>query len=120
MKRHSKAKKAKKTARKAKRKSLKPRKSVRRLKKVKRSIKRTSKRSVKRSKRSVKRSPKSSKQPKKAIRKNTESMVFDPLDQVTVTCSNCGRKFDMVMLHGLTTEGMLCQRCSFGEIQFPE
>jgi DNA-directed RNA polymerase subunit RPC12/RpoP len=110
MKQRSKAKKVKKTARKTKRKSLKlAKKSARRSKKIKRSVKINSKRSLKKSK-----------QPKKLSNKSKGSMVFDPLDQVSVTCSNCGRKFDMVMLHGLSTEGMLCQRCSFGEIQFPE
>tara|TARA_Y100000310_G_C20703867_1_gene832775 strand:+ start:3964 stop:4107 length:144 start_codon:yes stop_codon:yes gene_type:complete len=47
-------------------------------------------------------------------------MMFDPLEQVTVACSNCKREFNIVKLHGLSTEGMICQRCSVGEIQFPE
>ncbi|MBI2664104.1 hypothetical protein HYX10_02040 [Candidatus Woesearchaeota archaeon] len=48
------------------------------------------------------------------------TMMFDPLEQVTVKCENCGRSFNIVKLHGLSTEGMICQRCSVGEIEFPE
>lgn len=47
-------------------------------------------------------------------------MMFEPLEQVSVACSNCGRQFNIVKLHGLSMEGMICQRCSIGEVQFPE
>ena len=52
--------------------------------------------------------------------KTSQSLMFDPLEQVTVKCSNCGREFNIVKLQGLSTEGMICQRCAVGEIEFPE
>ena len=48
------------------------------------------------------------------------SMFMEPLEQVTVTCSSCNRKFSIVKIQNLKTEGMICQRCSVGEIQFPD
>lgn len=48
------------------------------------------------------------------------SFVSEPLEQVTVTCANCGRQFTVVKLPGLSMEGMICQRCELGEIEFPE
>ncbi len=52
--------------------------------------------------------------------KPSQSMMFEPLEQVTVSCSNCGRQFNIVKLHGLSMEGMICQRCAIGEVEFPE
>ncbi len=45
--------------------------------------------------------------------------VFQPMEQVTVSCVNCGREFTIVKIPGLSTEGMICSRCSFGEMQLP-
>ncbi len=53
-------------------------------------------------------------------KKTPQSLMFEPLEQVTVACSNCGRQFNIVKLHGLSMEGMICQRCSIGEVEFPE
>ena len=56
----------------------------------------------------------------RSSRVKPSSTMFEPLEQVSVTCSNCGRQFNIVKLHGLSTEGMICQRCNVGEIEFPE
>ncbi len=42
------------------------------------------------------------------------------LEQVTVTCANCGRPFKLFKLKGLSLEGTICQRCSLGEMELPE
>ncbi len=42
------------------------------------------------------------------------------LEQVTITCANCGRPFKVLKLKGLSLEGTICQRCSFGEMELPE
>ena len=42
------------------------------------------------------------------------------LEQVTITCANCGRPFKLMKLKGLSLEGTICQRCSFGEMELPE
>ena len=49
-----------------------------------------------------------------------QSMVSEPLEQVSITCANCGRQFTVVKLPGLSLEGMICQRCELGEIESPE
>ncbi|MBI2144136.1 hypothetical protein HYU17_03220 [Candidatus Woesearchaeota archaeon] len=42
------------------------------------------------------------------------------LEQVTITCANCGRPFKLFKLKGLSLEGTICQRCSLGEMELPE
>ena len=42
------------------------------------------------------------------------------LEQVTITCANCGRPFKVLKLKGLSLEGTICQRCSLGEMEMPE
>lgn len=42
------------------------------------------------------------------------------LEQVTITCANCGRPFKLMKLKGLSLEGTICQRCSLGEMELPE
>ncbi len=42
------------------------------------------------------------------------------LEQVTITCANCGRPFKIMKLKGLSLEGTICQRCSLGEVELPE
>ena len=42
------------------------------------------------------------------------------LEQVTITCANCGRPFTVMKLKGLSLEGTICQRCSLGEMELPE
>lgn len=42
------------------------------------------------------------------------------LEQVTITCANCGRPFKIMKLKGLSLEGTICQRCSLGEMELPE
>ena len=42
------------------------------------------------------------------------------LEQVTITCANCGRSFTVMKLKGLSLEGTICQRCSLGEMELPE
>ena len=42
------------------------------------------------------------------------------LEQVTITCANCGRPFKVLKLKGLSLEGTICQRCSLGEMELPE
>ncbi len=53
-------------------------------------------------------------------RQKGEGITFQPLEQVSVACVNCGREFTVVKLRGISSEGMVCQRCSLGETQFPE
>ena len=42
------------------------------------------------------------------------------LEQVTITCANCGRPFKVLKLKGLSLDGTICQRCSLGEMELPE
>lgn len=42
------------------------------------------------------------------------------LEQVTITCANCGKPFRLFKLKGLSLEGTICQRCSLGEVELPE
>lgn len=42
------------------------------------------------------------------------------LEQVTITCANCGRPFKLMKLKGISLEGTICQRCSLGEMELPE
>jgi len=42
------------------------------------------------------------------------------LEQVMITCVNCGRPFKVLKLKGLSLEGTICQRCSLGEMELPE
>lgn len=42
------------------------------------------------------------------------------LEQVMITCANCGRPFKVLKLKGLSMEGTICQRCSLGEMELPE
>ena len=42
------------------------------------------------------------------------------LEQVIITCANCGRPFKVLKLKGLSLEGTICQRCSLGEMELPE
>ncbi len=50
----------------------------------------------------------------------SESIRLEQLEQVTVTCPNCGREYSMVKISGISTEGMVCQRCQVGEQDLPE
>ena len=105
---------AKKTAKKVRKKLKLKSKKKATVKKPKVSKKSVSKR-IKRTSKTKSRKKSSSK-----LSRPSQSMVFDPLEQVTVICSNCGRNFSIVKLRGLGTEGMICQRCTVGEIDFPE
>lgn len=65
--------------------------------------------------------------PKASIRMPEKSMPLQKaadevptLEQVTITCANCGRPFKMFKLKGLNMEGTICQRCSLGEMELPE
>ena len=42
------------------------------------------------------------------------------LEQVSVTCSNCGKVFKVLKLKGLSMQGIICQRCSLGEMELPD
>ena len=84
-------------------------------KKPKKSVKMSTKKS-----RGAKPSKKKSRSTRTRVVKSTGSLYVEPMEQVTVACSNCGRTFNIVKLPGLTTEGLICQRCEVGEIQFPE
>lgn len=37
-------------------------------------------------------------------------------EEVLIRCANCGREIKIVKKEGYSTEGMLCQQCSMGEI----
>ena len=51
---------------------------------------------------------------------SADSFMVESMVQVSVKCVNCGREFSIVKLKGLSTEGMICQRCQVGEMQMPE
>ena len=36
-------------------------------------------------------------------------------EEVEFICASCGKKVKMLKVKGFSTEGMLCQKCSFGE-----
>ncbi len=36
-------------------------------------------------------------------------------EEVEFECSNCGKKVKMLKRKNISTEGMLCQKCGFGE-----
>jgi hypothetical protein len=59
------------------------------------------------------------KQPKKPPIMSSPEEV-PTLEQVTITCANCGKPFKVMKLTGLSLEGTLCQRCNVGEIEPPE
>ncbi len=84
-----------------------------------RTLKSSSRKKVSRSSRSSKTARRRASFPSSG-KKSSQSMMFEPLEQVTVACVNCGRQFNIVKLHGLSTEGMICQRCNIGEVEFPE
>jgi regulator of protease activity HflC (stomatin/prohibitin superfamily) len=113
--------KAKKTS-KAKRAKAKKSKTKAKKKASAKKVKSKKKASIKKAKK-VKAKSRKAKRVKKVARSprvKPAQTMFEPLEQVTVNCSNCGRGFNIVKLHGLSTEGMICQRCAVGEIEFPE
>ena len=61
-----------------------------------------------------------SKRVRVSSKSSSDSFMIEPMVQVSVKCVNCGREFSIVKLSGLSTEGMICQRCQVGEMQLPE
>lgn len=121
MKKHSKAGKAKKG-----RSGRKPHKAARAAMR-KASVSRVSKRhgarhAKKHAKRHAKKQQRQPRQPKTAaavpVKKAADEVPT--LEQVTITCANCGRPFKLFKLKGLSLEGTICQRCSLGEMELPE
>ncbi len=49
--------------------------------------------------------------PKEKAKKPEEA----EFEEVVVACANCGKKMKVIKVHGLNTEGMLCQSCGAGE-----
>ena len=99
--------------------------------KLARKARKSSKSSVRKmsvSKRASKRAGKV--RPQKAVKKSKPASVavssqkaadeIPTLEQVTITCANCGRPFKVFKLKGLSLEGTICQRCSLGEMELPE
>jgi len=41
--------------------------------------------------------------------------VVSQYEEVIVNCSNCGKEMKIIKVSGYSTEGMLCQKCGFGE-----
>jgi len=54
---------------------------------------------------------------KNQSRKKGQAGKETDFEEVTFVCSGCGRQVKMIKLKGLGTEGLLCQRCSQGEIE---
>lgn len=80
-------------------------------------------RGAKRSKSRSAREARASRQPKQPLAHSEFKKAADEiptLEQVTITCANCGRPFKVLKLKGLSLEGTICQRCSLGEMQLPE
>ena len=100
----------------------KPRKAVRAAMR-KASVSRFSKRRVVRhAKKHAKKQQRQLRQPKAAASMTVQKAADEvpTLEQVTITCANCGRPFKLFKLKGLSLEGTICQRCSLGEMELPE
>ncbi|MBI2141982.1 hypothetical protein HYU15_00655 [Candidatus Woesearchaeota archaeon] len=41
-------------------------------------------------------------------------------EETVVMCPGCGRETKVIKLSGISTEGMLCQRCAKGEIEIED
>lgn len=55
---------------------------------------------------------------KEAKPKRVESVLIPTFEEIEFTCINCGKVVKMVKQTGMSTEGLLCQRCSVGEGSF--
>ena len=121
MKKHSKAKK-----RSAARSGKRPHKLARKARNSSKSSVRkmsVSKRASKRAGKARPQKAKAAKRPKSAAVAVSSQKAADEvptLEQVTITCANCGRPFKVFKLKGLSLEGTICQRCSLGEMELPE
>lgn len=102
--------------------------SGRRPRKLARKVRKSSKSSVRKmrvSKRSSRKAGKAraAKRPKPSAAPVSSQKAADEvptLEQVTITCANCGRPFKVLKLKGLSLDGTICQRCSLGEMELPE
>jgi len=54
---------------------------------------------------------------KKRISKKTEpkKISVSQYEEVVINCANCGKEMKIIKVSGYSTEGMLCQKCGFGE-----
>ena len=81
-----------------------------------------SKRASKKSRKMKARKPQLVRRPKPAAPVSGQRAADEvpTLEQVTITCANCGRPFKVLKLKGLSLDGTICQRCSLGEMELPE
>ncbi len=56
--------------------------------------------------------------PHKRMGKKPESTGI--YEEATITCPGCGRMTKVIKIAGINTEGMICQRCSKGEIEIED
>ena len=120
MKKHGKAKKGS-----AARSGKRPHKLARKVRKSsKTSVRKmsVSKRASKKSRKVKARKPQLVRRPKPAAPVSGQRAADEvpTLEQVTITCANCGRPFKVLKLKGLSLDGTICQRCSLGEMELPE
>jgi len=63
---------------------------------------------------------KKKKQKKSSLKKSGKSVYQADFEEIEFICSSCGKKVKMIKNKGYSTEGLLCQRCSFGEEAFED
>ena len=70
-------------------------------------------------KKRVKTAKKSSAKKKKVSqnKEHTDKLhnVVSQYEEVIINCANCGKEMKIIKVSGYSTEGMLCQKCGFGE-----
>ncbi|HIG98203.1 TPA: hypothetical protein HA231_02155 [Candidatus Woesearchaeota archaeon] len=68
----------------------------------------------------VSRYPVARRQPVAVVHGQKAANEVPTLEQVTITCVNCGRPFQVMKLKGLSMAGTICPRCNVGEMEMPE
>ncbi|MBI2575167.1 hypothetical protein HYV82_04760 [Candidatus Woesearchaeota archaeon] len=99
-----------------------PKKSVRKRTRPKRAgVRKATKarRAAKAAKRSAAKRPKpASSKPKARQEKRYETEGI--YEETVIMCPGCGRETKVIKLSGISSEGMLCQRCAKGEIEIED
>jgi len=54
---------------------------------------------------------------KKKVESKKDSKNEVCYEEIEFICPNCGKKVKMLKVKGVSIEGLLCQRCSQGEVQ---
>lgn len=58
------------------------------------------------------------KTPKKPKSQNLDTAGI--YEETTITCPGCGRVSKVIKLSGVSTEGLICQRCAKGDIELED